>query len=453
MAHVKPESPIPSDEVRPLPRAIGSLGAIAIVVGTIIGSGIFLVPHNVALHVGSAGALFLAWVIGGLLSLAGALSFAELSSAIPEAGGVYSFLREAYGKLPAFLYGWANLLVINSGSIATLAVAFSIYAGSFIPLKPYEQKLIGSSVIALLTLVNIVGVRAGTAVQTIFTAAKLVGLAVIVGCAFGIRPGAPVVPAHPLPTPHTTLGSFGVALIGVLWACEGWHMLTFNAGEVKDPGRVLPRSFLLGTLLVVVVYLSANAAYLRVLPLAALAENQRVAHTTMEVLLGTPGARFVSALVLCSIFGALNGTILGGPRSYFAMARDRVFFRSVGKVHPRFETPALAILIQGIWSILLAASGTYEQLYTYVVTIGWFFYGMAALGVVVLRRRQPQLERPYRVWGYPLSPVAFALVSFLIIASAFVGSPREPLIGTGIVLLGVPVFFIWKRLAARPAAQ
>lgn len=437
------------EPVRALPRVIGQLGSIAIVVGTIIGSGIFLVPHNVAQHVGSVSSLFLAWIVGGALSLAGALSFAELSSALPEAGGVYVFLREAYGKLFAFLYGWALLLVINSGSIATLAVAFGIYAGSFFPLTPFGQKLVGSAMIALLTLVNIVGVRAGTAVQTIFMFAKLTGLAVIIGSALLLRGFAPLVSSHSLPTPHTTLSSFGVALIGVLWACEGWHMLSFNAGEVKDPGRVLPRSFFLGTLLVVAIYLAANFAYLRVLPLPALAEYQRVAHKTMETLAGPLGATFVSALVLCSIFGALNGTVLGGPRVYFAMARDRVFFKSVGRVHPRFETPALAILIQGAWSILLAASGTYEQLYTYVITSGWLFYGMATLAVLVLRRQSPQLNRPYRVWGYPLSPIAFALVSFLIIGNALVRSPRESITGMGLVLLGVPIYLVWKRLGPR----
>ncbi len=437
------ESRTPTDV---LPRAVGPLGAVAIVVGTIIGSGIFLVPHNVAQHVGSERSLLLTWVIGGVLSLAGALSFAELGAAIPEAGGVYIYLREAFGKLFAFLYGWGLLLVINSGSIATLAVAFGIYASSFLPLSPLAQKLISSATIGLLTVVNILGVRKGAAVQTLFMFAKLAGLALIIGAAF-FSPGVVPLPGSAgLPTPHTTLSSFGVALIGVLWACEGWHMLSFNAGEVKDPSRVLPRSYFFGTLLVVAVYLGANLAYLRVLSLPALAEHQRVAAKTMEILAGPRGSTFVSALILCSIFGALNGTILGGPRAYFAMARDGLFFASVGRVHPRFETPALAILIQGLWSIALAVTGTYEQLYTYVITSGWLFYGMATLAVPVLRRRRPELERPYRVWGYPILPIAFAAASFAIIANSLVRNPRESFIGIGLVLLGIPIYLGWRWL-------
>jgi basic amino acid/polyamine antiporter, APA family len=429
-----------------LPRAIGTLGSTAIVVGTIIGSGIFLVPHDVAQQVGTVGSLFLVWIVGGILALGGALSLGELGAALPEAGGVYIYLREAYGQLFAFLYGWGMLLVIHSGSLATLAVAFGIYSSSFVPLTALEQKLIASAVIAALALVNIVGVRAGSAVQTIFTVAKLAGLAIIMGFALLSPHVTPVVASHGLPTPHTTLSSFGVALIGVLWAYEGWHMLSYSAGEVKEPSRVLPRSYFLGTLLVVAAYLGANFAYLRVMPLAALAEHQKVAAKAMEVLAGPRGSLFVSALILCSIFGALNGTMLTGPRAYFAMARDRVFFTAVGRVHPRFQTPALAVLIQAVWAIVLATSGTYKQLYTYVIFTGWIFYGAATLAVVVLRRRAPTLERPYRVWGYPVLPVAFTLAALAIVVNTLASTPREALIGMALVAAGVPIYFAWQRL-------
>jgi len=442
----------PTTAPQALPRAIGTLGSTAIVVGTMIGSGIFLVPHDMAQQVGSVGALLLVWIVGGVLSLAGALSLAELGAAIPEAGGVYVYLRDAYGKLFAFLYGWAMLLVINSGAMATLAVAFGIYSSTFVPLTVLQQKLVGSGVIALLTAVNILGVRKGAAVQTAFMIAKLAGLAVIVGVAFFSRNPTPVVASQELPTPHTSLSSFGVALIAALWAYEGWHMLSFNAGEVKDPARVLPRSYLLGTLLVLAVYLSANLAYLRVLPLPALAEHQRVAAKAMEILVGPHGAAFVSALILCSIFGALNGNVLGGPRAYFAMARDGIFFASVGRVHPRYATPAVAILIQGVWSILLAATGTFKQLYTYVIFSGWIFYGAATLAVVIMRRRRPELARPYRVWGYPVLPVAFTAAALAIVANTLARSPRESGIGLALVLVGVPIFFAWKRLAKPPPA-
>ena len=262
-----------------LPRAIGTLGAIAIVVGTIIGSGIFMVPHDVALQVGSVSNVILVWIVGGALALAGSLSLAELAAATPEAGGVYIYLRDAYGKLAAFLYGWAALLVIESGGIATLAVAFSIYSSTFFPLTPLERKLVASAVIAVLTLVNIAGVRHASGVQTFFTLAKLTGLAIIVGFALFAHHLTPIRPPSGHAPPHITLSSFGVALIGVLWAYHGWHHLSHVAGEVKNPSKVLPRSFLVGALIVIFVYLSANFAYLRVLSLPVMAQDtyQRVA--------------------------------------------------------------------------------------------------------------------------------------------------------------------------------
>jgi APA family basic amino acid/polyamine antiporter len=411
---------------RSLPRAVGFLGSTAIVVGTIIGSGIFLVPHDVARQVGSIRTLMLVWVLGGVLALGGALSLAELGAANPEAGGVYVYLRDAYGKLFAFLYGWAALLVIESGSIATLAVAFGIYAASFLALAAWEQKLIAVGVIAVLSAVNFAGVRKGAAVQTVFMIAKLTGLALIMGFAF-FHGAAPVTPTRPLPMPSATFTSFGVALIGVLWAYQGWHMLSYAAGEVRDPSRILPRSYFVGTTVIVAVYLLANLAYLQVLPLAALAEHQRVAAAAMTALAGPRGAAFVSALILCSIFGSLNGNVLGGARVYFAMARDGVFFKAVGRVHPRFQTPALAIVIQGIWAAVMA--------------------------VIVMRRKQPQLARPYRVWGYPYLPLAFAVASLVIVVTTLVGSPVESGIGLGLILAGVPIYYAWRRWTGVSSAK
>ena len=434
-----------------LPRAIGQLASTAIVVGTIIGSGIFLVPHNVALHVGSAGALYLVWIVGGVLSLAGALSFAELGAAAPEAGGVYVYLRDAYGKLVAFLYGWAMLMVVESGGIATLAVAFGIYSATFLPLTSLQQKLISTALIALLTFVNILGVRKGAAVQTIFMFAKLAGLAIIIGYALFSSGVVPLESTLALPTPETTAGSFGVALIGVLWAYHGWHMLSYAAGEVKNPERVLPRSYFLGTMLIIVVYLSANVAYLHVLSFPALAEHQRVAAKAMEILAGPRGGALVSGLILCSIFGALNGNVLGGARVLYAMARDGVFFSAVGRVHKRFETPAIALLIQGIWAAVLAASGTYEQLFTYVIFTAWVFYAGAVMAVVVLRSQRPELARPYRIWGYPFLPIAFSLAALAIVGNTLVRSPRESMIGLGLVLAGLPIYFVWTWLTSRSA--
>jgi len=273
----------------------------------------------------------------------------------------------------------------------------------------------------------------------------LAGLAIIVGFALFAHNLTPVAPPPGYAPPHTSLSSFGVALIGVLWAYHGWHHLSHVAGEVKNPSRVLPRSFLVGALIVIFVYLSANLAYLQVLSLPVMAQDayQRVAAKTMEILWGPRGAAFVSGLILCSMFGATNGNILGGARAYFAMARDRVMFSAVGRIHPRFETPYVALLIQGVWAIVLAATGSFEQLYTYVIFTGWIFYAAAALAVVILRRKHPQWARPYRVWGYPVLPVAFAAAALIIIINALARSPRESGIGLALVLLGIPVYLVW----------
>jgi basic amino acid/polyamine antiporter, APA family len=432
-------------EPKSLPRVIGGAGSTALVVGTVIGSGIFLVPHNVALEVGSVRSMLLVWVVGGALALAGALSLAELGAAMPEAGGVYVYLREAYGQLPAFLYGWGMLLVIESGSVATLAVAFGIYAGSLLPLTPLDEKLIGCGVVALLTAVNIVGAREGSAVQTAFTAAKLLGLMTIMGFAVLVRGAGHPARVANVVSSHTSLSSFGVALVGVLWAYEGWHMLSFSAGEVRNPGRLLPRSYFIGMLIVVTAYLGANLAYVRVLSLPTLIEHQRVAARAMEVLAGRGGMAFVSGLILCSIFGAINGNMLAGPRAYFAMARDGLFFPSVGRIHSRYYTPAVAILLQGLWSIVLAASGSYQQLYTYVIFTGWIFYAAAVSSVIVLRRQKPLLARPYRVWGYPVLPVAFSVAALALVLNTVARQPGEALIGLSLILIGIPIYLVWTR--------
>jgi basic amino acid/polyamine antiporter, APA family len=432
------------DEVRSLPREIGILGSTAIVVGTIIGSGIFLVPHNVATQVGSVFSLYLVWIVGGALALAGALSLAELGAAMPEAGGIYVYLRESYGKLVAFLYGWGSLLVIDAGAAATLGVAFGIYAAGFVPLSAIDQKVLAGVVIAVLTVINILGVKKGTAVQTLFTIAKVGGLVVIIGCAIFLPPLAPAVAAHPLPSPHTTFNTFGVALVGVLWAYQGWHQLSYTAGEVKNPSKVLPIGFFLGTAIIIVVYLAANAAYLHVLPLPVMAEHQRVAASAMEFLIGPRGARFVSALILCSIFGALNGTILTSARVYYAMARDGVLFKIVSHIHPKFRTPAVALLVLGGWSTVLALIGSFEELYTYVIFAMWIFSAAAIAGVIILRRRLPNLPRPYKVWGYPILPIAFIIAALAIVANTLVSEPIESVLGLAIILAGVPLYYAWK---------
>lgn len=433
-----------------LPRIIGLGGSFAIMVGTVIGSGIFLVPHNVALQVHSPTTMMAVWALGGLLTLAGALSLAEMGAAMPHTGGVYVYLREAYGRLPAFLYGWGMLLVVQSGSIATLAVAFGIYSAQFIPLTPAGQKLVSGGVIALLTLVNVLGTRQGSIVQTVFTWAKLAGLGLIMAAAFFSRHTSALVALGP-PAVKSSISAFGVALIGVLWSYEGWHMLSYTAGEVKEPARTLPRSYLLGALAVMGVYCGANLAYLRILSPAVMVGHQRVAALALQIALGPRGAWFVSVLILCSIFGALNGSTLTGARAYFAMAQDGVLFKFVGCVHRRFHTPAGALILQGVWTILLAVGGSYEQLFTYVIFSGWLFYTAAVLAVIVLRRRQPYLERPYKVPGYPVMPIAFASAAALILSNTLYERPRESLLGLALILSGIPIYWAWNRTARKNA--
>lgn len=440
-------------KLQALPRVIGTVGSTALVVGTIIGSGIFLVPHNVAQQVGSVRSLLLVWVVGGLLALAGALSLAELGAAMPEAGGLYVYLREAYGRLPAFLLGWGNLLVMESGSVATLAVGFGIYAARIAPLSAAGQKTTACAVIGVLALVNIAGTRQGSFVQTVFTAAKLVGIAVIIGFAIVYRGAHHFHSLPALPTAHTSFASFGVALVGVLWAYSGWHELSYSAGEVMDPGKALPRSYLFGVLIVMAAYLGANAAYVHVLPLRALAAHQDVAARAMQIFAGPAGAAFISVLILCSIFGALNGTILSSTRTYFAMARDGLFFSAAGRVNARFQTPVLAIVIECAWAAVLAASGSYEQLYTYVIFTDWIFFAACVFGVLVLRRRMPRQKQPYRVWGYPIVPILFSVAALALVGNTLVSEPRESILGLLLILSGVPIYFIWTRRVSGRAAE
>jgi len=429
-----------------LPRKLGLVDATAILIGTVIGSAIFLVPNAVARSLPSAGLIMLVWSLTGVLTFFGALAYAELGAMIPATGGQYVYLREAYGPLVGFLSGWASFLVMQSGGIATLAAAFSIYLSYFIPLSPVAGKLASILLIALLTLVNYRGVRLGAGVQRVFTFLKLAGLAVVVVSAF-------LSPQHVETTTAASLAgfswsSFGVAMIACLWAYEGWNCVSFVAGEVKRPERNLLLALSLGTAALIAIYLSANVAYMRVLSVPMIATTDRVAARVAEVTMGSVGGTLVSLTILLSIIGASNGAILTFARAYFAQARDGLFFRSVGNVHPRFETPHVAIVVQGVWACVLATSGSYERLFSYVIFAAWIFYGLAVMGVVVLRRKAPDLPRPYKMWGYPATPLAFAAVAFWFVINTIITTPVSSLIGLSIVAAGVPVYYIWRRVTS-----
>lgn len=430
-----------------LQRSLNLLDAAMILVGSVVGSGIFLVPSDIAREVGSFGLIIAVWVVAGTLSLFGALSYAELGSIIPHAGGQYAYLREAYGKLPAFLFGWTEFLVIKSGSIAAVAVAFALYLGHFLPLDDAGIKIMAIACIALLSAINYLGVKAGALVQNIFTFLKVAALAALIFLSFILADPrqSSFDPFWPETFPGTLLGAFGVAMVAALWAYDGWNNVTYVAAEVKDPQRNIPRALFIGMGIVLAVYTFATLAYSYVLPLNAMANSKLVAADTASVILGPGGAALIAGAVLVSTFGTVNGMILSGPRITYAMARDKVFFRKLGAVHPRFGTPYISVAVQGIWAALLTLTGTFEQLFTYVIFAAWIFYAMTAGAVLVLRKKWPGVPRGYRTWGYPWVPLVFIVASACLVVNTLIETPRDSLFGLGIILLGLPAYLFWER--------
>jgi APA family basic amino acid/polyamine antiporter len=424
-----------------LPRKLGLFDSAAIVVGTIIGGGIFLVPNLVARSLPSAPWIVAVWIFTGVLSFLGALAYAELGAMIPHTGGQYVFLREAYGPLLAFLCGWTQFFVIVSASIAWLGINFATYLGHFFPIGPVVRKAIGIALIAAVTAINYRGVTLGAVTQNIFTVMKVAGLAVLVGAAFFGRHRAPAAE----PAGEITLAGFGVAMIACLTSYDGWVVLSSMAGEVKYPKRNLPLALALGVGAAIAVYVTTNVAYLRVLGVGEIARAERVGALAAERVMGSMGAAFVSLTVLVSIVGAANGWAMTGPRLFFAQARDGLLFRRLAAVHPRFQTPYLSILLLGVWSALLAVTGTYYTLAVYAMYASWVFYLLTSVGVLLLRRAQPDTPRPYRMTGYPATLGIFALVALGFVVSNFYTAPGPTLVGTVLIAAGIPVYFWWKR--------
>jgi basic amino acid/polyamine antiporter, APA family len=438
------ETPDPKNSAG-LVRGLRLADATAVVIGTIIGSGIFLVPSNVSRQLPSLSAVLLLWVVGGILTLFGALALSELGAAFPGAGGLYVYLRRAYGDAVGFLYGWALLSMIQTGSIATLAVAFGLYLAPLVGVSAGAGKAIAVGTVAFLTLVNCLGVRAGKLVQNIFTTAKLGGLltlAVVLlthGHASILSSSLHSdVPAGGLLIP------FGVALVAVLWAYEGWHVVSFVAAEVEEPSRTLPRSLALGTATTALVYILANVAYYAVLPREAIAGSQRVAAAAMIEVMGPAAGTAISLLIIVSIFGAINGMVLTGPRVYWAMANDGLFFRSFQKISQRYHTPVVALIFQGAWSCGLTLMGSFQQLFTYVIFTAWIFYGLTVVAVIVLRVREPKQQRPFLCPGYPVVPGVFGLAALGIFINTVVADAKHAAIGIALVLLGCPLYLFFR---------
>jgi len=428
-------------------RRLGIFSASMAVIGGIIGSGVFLGPQIVAARVGGADLTLVAWVVGGVIALAGAFCFGELGARRPRAGGGYVYLREAFGPLPAFLYGWALLLVIATGATAAVAVTFASYAVPMLGLSPRATLPLATVAIVLLSAVNYVGVKPAAVTQNVFTLLKLAALAALV--AAGLFASRPTLPQPP--PSSTALGgeghvvvALGAALVPVLFAYGGWQQTNFIAEEIVEPERNLPRALVLGVVGVVVVYLLANVAYLRVLGAGGLAASTAPAADLMGGVLGPVGRRLISAGIALSTFGFLNLVILVTPRVFQAMAADGVFLDRLARLHPTYRTPTGAIVFMGAWSIALALSGTYAQLLDYVVFGDWIFFGLTVASLFIYRAREPS-GAGFRVPAYPWTPALFVLAAAYVVVSSIIANPRNALIGTVLLALGLPVYRVARR--------
>ena len=430
-------------EATGLRRAIRLPHATAMVVGTIIGASIFVQPSEVTSQVHTVGGVLLVWFLAGLLTLIGSLVCAELASTFTRTGGVYVYLSEAFHPALGFLWGWAMLLTMHSGIIAAIATVFARYAAHFVPLGTAATRAVAIAVILVLSAVNYVGVRHGSRLQTLFTGGKMLAVAAIVGMGFALGGR---VPEHFVGSTAggNTLGGYLLAMVAGLFAYGGWHMVTYSSEETVEPARTIPRALLIGTLVVTVSYMAMTAVYLYVMPLDQVAASTRVAADMADTLLGSGGAGAMSAIVMFSSFGGLAGIVLAGPRVYYAMAQDGLLFKAFADLHPRFGTPHRAIVLQAIWSSVLVATGTFRALFTRVVYTEWIFFALMAIGLMLLRKRA-DVSRQYSIPLYPVAPLLFIVSSLAIVVNTLISNPRDASIGLGLVLIGLPVYFLWLR--------
>ena len=481
------ETPTSSEGAAPqqgqFKRALGLVDSVAVVVGSMIGSGIFLVSAQTARDVGCSGYLLLCWVLAGVLTMSAALCYSELAAMFPQAGGQYVFLRRTYGPLAAFLYGWTLFAVIQSGTIAAVGVGFAKFLGVFVPFISNSNVLlsvggwhlsvlqvVAVALIALLTAVNCRGIEAAKMIQTTFTAAKIFALAAIIVlgfCSFGKMAGAEVnfqnmfaavdLKGQPIVGMDLIL-TVGVAMVGALFSCDAWNNITFAGEEVKEPEKVLPKSLAIGTFVVVLLYLLANLVYLFLLPLhgnpdaATLAgrgiqyaAEDRVGTAVAEVIFGPIGKSIMAGAIMISTFGCLNGLILAGARVYYAMSKDGLFFKKAGILHPVSGVPVFGLIIQGVWSAVLATSGTYGQLLDFVVFAALLFYLLTVGAVMVLRVKEPDLPRPYKVVAYPILPIFYLISATLVMLGQVYKRPDWAGFGLLIILAGLPIYMFWAK--------
>ena len=415
--------------------------------GGIIGSGIFMVPATVALYTASSSLFFMVWILGGIVSLFGALSVAELGAAMPKAGGQYVYLNEAYGPVWGYLYGWSAVAVINTASMAAVGVAFAEYLKFFYTITDLAVKEIAIFSIILLTIINIVDVKSGARFQNIFTFAKLGAILGVILLGLFLEGGStqnfsPLFTDRP---PLSLIGPLGLAMVAVLWTFDGWIFVTYVAGEVKNPKQNIPLSLILCMVIVVTVYLALNTVLVYVLGFDQMIGSELVMADAASKFIGGKGAAIVTIIILISLIGANNGFILTSARINYAMARDNRFFKQAAFIHPKFQSPANALIIQCIWACILTFSGTFNQLITYIIFASWIFYGMSAGAVIILRKKKPDMDRPYKTPFYPWIPIIFILFAIFLTVNTILEAPRDAAIGTGIILAGLPLYYYWKK--------
>jgi amino acid transporter len=447
-----------------LQRRLGLWSAVAVLVGSTIGSGIFRAPSGVAQLVGDVPLFFTAWLVGGLVVLCGALTYGELAAAFPRSGGIYVFLREAWGPLPAFLFGWAELLIIRPGAYGAIGITASAYALRTMGFDPAatsltvpvldlairSEQLLGAVFIATVATVNYFGIHRGAVLQNASTAFKVGALIALVVLGFAIGTAADVGEGGLLGQRAAVgLSPFLLAMVSILWAYDGWADVSFIAGEVKDPQRVLPRTFIIGTAIVVVLYLAANLVYLYLIPIESMKTAELVAADAARLLIGPVGATLVAGAIAISTFGTLNGTMMTSPRIFFAMAQDGMFPKVIGKVHPVTGAPTSAVLLAASLGTIFILIRQFTELAEQFIIGIWPFYALAVLGLFRLRARRQDLERPYRVPGYPVIPMLFLLGALFLLGNYLVSKPGAFLLDIGVILVGVPVFFGWRRLTRR----
>jgi APA family basic amino acid/polyamine antiporter len=439
-----------------LVRRLGLLSSIGLVIGITIGGGIFRTPAGIATRVPEPMFMLGVWVLGGVIVLCGALAFAELSAAMPETGGMYVYLREGWGRPYAFLYGWAQLVLIRAAALGGISSVFGEYFMRVFGLDPIAYPAmadyLAAGAIIFAGATNIVGVRLGALFAGLSTITKFGALALLVLASFLWGGGVGGSVTHLASTgAGVDAGVFGLALISVMWAYDGFADLTFASGEVTDPQRNLPRAIIIGTVLIIAIYLLANAAYLYVSPIEQMAKSRLIAADTMGAIFGQAGVSFIAVVVMISTFGSLMGSMLASPRIFFAMADDKMLFKPIAKVHPTWQTPYVAIGLASVLGVAMVMTQTFEQLTDTFVLAMWPFYALSVAAIYTLRKSQPNLHRPYKVVGYPYVPAVFIAAALYLVVNALISDPLWTSITFGVVLLGLPVYYVWFR--AEPAAK